>query len=86
MTIPQPSVGQDGYRCPSGARKRQAPGAQTTTQLAAKEARATALNQQVQAMQVHGPSILAALDSETSNKVPQQGGAPGDFSAELWLN
>ena len=57
--------------------------AQTTTRLAAEEARATALDQQVQAMQAQGPSILAALDSQTTNKVPRWGGAPGDFSAEL---
>ena len=57
-----------------------------TTRLAAKEARATALDQQVQAVQAQGPSILAALDSQTTNKVPRWGGAPGDFSAELWLN
>ena len=44
--------------------------AQTTTRLAAEEARATALDQQVQAMQAQGPSILAALDSQTTNKVP----------------
>ena len=37
-------------------------------------------------MQAQGPSILAALDSQTTNKVPRWGGAPGDFSAELWLN
>ena len=37
--------------------------AQTTTRLAAEETRATALDQQVQAMQAQGPSILAALDS-----------------------
>ena len=37
--------------------------AQTTTRLAAEEARAAALDQQVQAMQAQGPSILAALDS-----------------------
>ena len=60
--------------------------AQTTTRLAAEEARATALDQQVQAMQAQGPSILAALDSQTTNKVPRWSGAKGDFSAELWLN
>ena len=60
--------------------------AQTTTRLAAEEARAIALDQQVQAMQAQGPSILAALDSQTTNKVPRWGGAAGDFSAELWLN
>ena len=60
--------------------------AQTTTRLAAEEARATALDQQVQAMQAQGPSILAALDSQTTNKVPRWGAATGDFSAELWLN
>ena len=60
--------------------------AQTTTRLAAEEARATALDQQVQAMQAQGPSILAALDSQTTNKVPRWSGAQGDFSAELWLN
>ena len=54
--------------------------AQTTTRLAAEEARATALDQQVQAMQAQGPSILAALDSQTTNKVPRWGGALGDFS------
>ena len=43
--------------------------AQTTTRLAAEEARAIALDQQVQAMQAQGPSILAALDSQTTNKV-----------------
>ena len=37
--------------------------AQTTIRLAAEEARATALHQQVQAMQAQGPSILAALNS-----------------------
>ena len=36
--------------------------------------------------QAQGPSILAVLDSQTTNKVPRWGGAPGDFSAELWLN
>ena len=50
--------------------------AQTTTRLAAEEARATALDQQVRAMQAQGPSILAALDSQTTNKVPRWGGAP----------
>ena len=60
--------------------------AQTATRLAAEEARATALDQQVQAMQAQGPSILAALDSQTTNKVPRWSGAQGDFSAELWLN
>ena len=60
--------------------------AQTATRLAAEEARATALDQQVQAMQAQGPSILAALDSQTTNKVPRWGASPGDFSAELWLN
>ena len=60
--------------------------AQTTRRLAAEEARATALDLQVQAMQAQGPSILAALDSQTTNKVPRWGGAPGEFSAELWLN
>ena len=60
--------------------------AQTTTRLAAEEARAIALDQQVQAMQAQGPSILAALDSQTTNKVPRWSGAQGDFSAELWLN
>ena len=44
--------------------------AQTTTRLAAEEARATALDQQVQAMQAQGPSILAGLDSKKTNKVP----------------
>ena len=44
--------------------------AQTTTRLAAEEARATALDQQVQAMQAQGPSILAALDSQTTNRCP----------------
>ena len=53
---------------------------------AAEEARATALDQQVQAMQAQGPSILAALDSQTTNKVPRWGATPGDFSAELWFN
>ena len=57
--------------------------AQTTTRLAVEEARAMALDQQVQAMQAQGPSILAALDSQITNKVPRWGGAPGDFSAEL---
>ena len=51
-------------------------GAQTTTRLAGEEARATALDQQVQAVQAQGPSILAALDSQTTNKVPRWGGAP----------
>ena len=51
--------------------------AQTTTRLAAEEARATALDQQVQAMQAQGPSILAALDSQTTNKVPRWSGAQG---------
>ena len=37
-------------------------------------------------MQAQGPSILAALDSQTTNKVPRWSGAQGDFSAELWLN
>jgi len=60
--------------------------AQTTTQLAAQEARAAALDQQVQAMQAQGPSVLAALDSQSTNKVPRWGAAAGDFSAELWLN
>ena len=60
--------------------------AQTNLRRAAEEARATALDQQAQAMQAQGPSILAALDSQTTNKVPRWGGAPGDFSAELWLN
>ena len=60
--------------------------AQTTTRLAAEEASATALDQQVQAMQAQGPSILAALDSQTTNKVPRWGRAARDFSAELWLN
>ena len=32
------------------------------------------------------PIILAALDSQTTNKVPRWSGAQGDFSAELWLN
>ena len=35
---------------------------------------------------MQGPSILVALDSQITNKVPRWGGAPGDFSAELWLN
>ena len=61
--------------------------AQTTTRLAAEEARASALDhQQVQAMQAQGPSVLAALDSQSTNKVPRWGAAAGDFSAELWLN
>ena len=60
--------------------------AQTATRLAAEEATATALDQQVQAMQAQGPSILAALDSQTTNKVPRWGASTGDFSAELWLN
>ena len=30
--------------------------------------------------------ILAALDSQTTNKVPRWGTSTGDFSAELWLN
>ena len=60
--------------------------AQTTTRLAAEEARGIALNQQVQAMQGQVPSILAALDSQTTNKVPRWVGAPGEFCAELWLN
>ena len=51
--------------------------AQTTTRLAAEEARATALDQQVQAMQAQGPSILAALDSQMTNKVPRWGAATG---------
>ena len=59
---------------------------QTTTRLAAEEARVMALDQQMQAMQAQGPSILAALDSQTTNKVLRWGGAPGDFSVELWLN
>ena len=37
-------------------------------------------------MQAQGLSILLALDSQTTNKVPRWGGAAGDFSAELWLN
>ena len=45
-----------------------------------------ALDQQVQAMQVQGPSILAALDSQTTSNVPRWGTSTGDFSAELWLN
>ena len=53
--------------------------AQTTTRLAAEEARATALDQQVQAMQAQGPSVLAALDSQSTNKVPRWGAAAGDF-------
>ena len=40
----------------------------------------------VQVMQAPGPSILAVLNSQTTNKVPRWGGAPGDFSVELWLN
>ena len=51
--------------------------AQTSTRLAAEEARATALDQQVQAMQAQGPSILAALDLQTTNKVPRWSGAQG---------
>ena len=62
--------------------------AQTTTRLAAEEARAMALDQQVQAMQAQGPSILAALNSQTTNKVPRWGGAPGDsaqnFGSTKW--
>ena len=42
-----------------------------TTRLAAEEARAMALDQQVQAMQAQGPSILAALALQTTNKVPR---------------
>ena len=60
--------------------------AQTTTRLAAEEARAMALDQQVQVMQAQGPSILAALDSQTTSNVPRWGASTGDFSAELWLN
>ena len=41
--------------------------AQTATRLAAKEARAMAPDQQVQAMQAQGPSILAALDSQETS-------------------
>ena len=60
--------------------------AQTTTRLAVEEARAIALDQQVQAMQAQGPLILAALDLQMTNKVPHWGASTGDFSAELWLN
>ena len=37
-------------------------------------------------MQAQGPSVLAALDSQSTNKVPRWGVAAGDFSAELGFN
>ena len=48
--------------------------------------RVIARDQQVQAVQAQGPSILAALDSQTTNKVPRWGASPGDVSAELRRN
>ena len=37
-------------------------------------------------MQAQGLSILAALDSQTTSKVPRWGAPNGDFRVELWLN
>ena len=60
--------------------------AQGATRLAGEEARADVLQQQLQDMQAQqAPSVIAALDAQTSNKIPKWSASQSDFSAEMWM-
>ena len=56
------------------------------TRLAGEEARVDVLQQQLQDIQAQqAPSVIAALDAQTSNKIPKWSASQADFSAEMWM-